>query len=202
MDGDGFYVCHELETLHPGSRQLYSTYTWQSGPYDAWNGTTYDTYFTVTDHCVLYISRHTEGLTKEEDCISEEQFEDKATLNKLAHRVDQLYGFYLENLGFHPPGGNPDHGNKANVFLGQPGCGAGCGAVGAKGLEASGFQRIFYNLKYNLNVNADVIIAYEFGRNFFTFGDKIQFPFDATDPDARNGVCRRLCQPDGSLRFQ
>ena len=162
-------------------------YTWQEGPYDAWNGNTYDTYYTVTDHCVLYISRHTEGLTKEEDCILEEQFEDKETLNKLAHRVDQLYGFYLDNLGFHPPGGNPEHDNKANVFLGQPGCGAGCGAVGAKGLEASGFQRIFYNLKYDLNVNADVIIAYEFGRNFFTFGDRIQFPFDASDPDARNG---------------
>ena len=106
MDGDGFYACHELETLHQAQDSSTPTYTWQSGLYDAWNGTTYDTYFTVTDTCVLYISRHTEGLTKEEDCISEEQFEDKETLNKLAHRVDQLYGFYLENLGFHPPGGS------------------------------------------------------------------------------------------------
>ena len=56
---------------------------------------------------------------------------------------------------------------KPMFFFGNPSCGAGCGLVGSKGIEVSGFQNIFFNLKYDLNVNRDVIIAYEFGKEFF-----------------------------------
>lgn len=118
--------------------------------------------------------------------ITSEQLADLSTLSKLLERTDKLYNFYLKNMGFEPPGGNVKYSNKCNVFLGNPSCGSGCGRVGAKGIEVSGFNNIFFNLKYNLNVNRDVIIGYEFGRNFFTFSDKILFPF-SPNTDEKNG---------------
>ena len=148
------------------------------GEYKAFNGNVYASYFTVTDNCVIYISK---------DDISVEQLNDRATLVKIFTRVDALYSFFVNNLGYEPPGGNVLYGNKVNVFFGQPSCGAGCGLVGSKGVELSGFNSIFYNIKHSLNVNADVIVAYEMGRNFFTFGRKVQFPFDSSDPSAKNG---------------
>ena len=148
------------------------------GEYKAFNGNVYASYITVTDNCVIYISK---------DNISDDQLNDRTTLVKIFSRVDALYSFFINNLGYEPPGGNVLYGNKVNVFFGPPSCGAGCGLVGSKGVELSGFNRIFYNIKHSLNVNADVIVAYEMGRNFFTFGEKVQFPFDSSDPSAKNG---------------
>lgn len=118
--------------------------------------------------------------------IKNNQLTDTLTLNKILVRSDSLYGYYLKNLGYEPVGGNNKYANKCNVFFGPPSCGSGCGLVGAKGIEVSGFENIFYNLKYNLNVNRDVIIGYEFGRNFFTFSNKILFPF-TPNTDEKNG---------------
>ena len=118
--------------------------------------------------------------------ITKEQLADSTTLFKILDRTDKLYNFYLKNMGFEPPGGNPKYSNKCNVFFGNPSCGSGCGLVGSKGLEASGFNNIYFNLKNNVNVNRDVIIGYELGRNFFTFSDKILFPFDLSK-DEKNG---------------
>ena len=118
--------------------------------------------------------------------ISKEQLEDTSVLNKILTRSDSLYGYYLKNMGYEPVGGNSKYSNKCNVFFGPPSCGSGCGLVGAKGIEVSGFENIFYGLKYNLNINRDVIIAYEFGRNFFTFSDKVLFPF-TPNTDEKNG---------------
>ncbi|MEY2922101.1 MAG: hypothetical protein RL108_723 [Bacteroidota bacterium] len=118
--------------------------------------------------------------------ISKEQMADSATLFKILQRSDNLYKFYLKNMGYEPPGGNVRYSNKCDVFFGNPSCGSGCGRVGSKGIEVSGFNNIFFNLKYNLNVNRDVIIGYEFGRNFFTFSDKILFPFKP-NTDEKNG---------------
>jgi Secretion system C-terminal sorting domain len=118
--------------------------------------------------------------------INGEQLADLSTLSKLLERTDKLYNFYLRNMGFEPPGGNSRYGFKCNVYFGNPSCGSGCGLVGAKGIEVSGFKNIFYHLKYNLNLNRDGIIGYEFGRNFFTFSDKMLFPYKPNSNE-RNG---------------
>lgn len=118
--------------------------------------------------------------------ISSEQLADSTTLLKLLDRADNLYNFYQKNMGFDPPGGNSNYQNKCNVFFGNPSCGSGCGLVGAKGIEVSGFNTMFSQLKYNLNLNRDGIIGYEFGRNFFTFSDKILFPYKP-NTNERNG---------------
>jgi hypothetical protein len=59
-----------------------------------------------------------------------------------------------------------EYGYKSPVFFGPPSCGSGCGLIGSKGIEISGFNEIFYHIQNDLNVTRDIIIAYEFGRNF------------------------------------
>lgn len=119
--------------------------------------------------------------------INQAQLKDTSTLIRLLNRADSLYAFYKRNLGTEPPGGNVNYGNKTNIFFGAPSCGSGCGAVGSKGIEVSGFNNMFFNLKYKLNVNRDVILGYEFGRNFFTFGNKVLFPFTPGTAEKNGG---------------
>lgn len=149
-----------------------------SSIYTDFNGVNHDVYLIETNFCVVQIE------TLE---ITDEQLADSETIIKILNRIDDLYNFYKSNLPNEPQGGNVDYANKTDVFFGSPSCGAGCGLVGSKGIEVSGFQNIFFNIKHNINVNADVIIAYEFGRNFSNNGiDKISFPFDP-NTDEKNG---------------
>ncbi|MHA8057866.1 T9SS type B sorting domain-containing protein [Aquirufa nivalisilvae] len=120
--------------------------------------------------------------------ITNDQLADVATLAKMVERTDALYEFYKNTLGYEPPGGNPNFGYKTSVFFGIPSCGAGCGLVGAKGIEVSGFENIFYNLKTNSNINRDVILAYEFGRNFFDFSSKVLFPYAPYSNEKNGGM--------------
>ncbi|HMP31972.1 MAG TPA: hypothetical protein PKD85_20375, partial [Saprospiraceae bacterium] len=112
---------------------------------------------------------------------------DIATFMKILERADMLYSFYKTNLGFEPRGGNQKYGIKVNIFFGQPSCGAGCGYIGFKGVEVGFFDNIYFSIKNGiLNNNPDGIIAYELGRNFFDFSNKILFPFRPNTFD-RNG---------------
>ncbi|MHA8061244.1 gliding motility-associated C-terminal domain-containing protein [Aquirufa beregesia] len=120
--------------------------------------------------------------------INNDQLADVSTLAKLVERTDALYDFYKNSLGYEPPGGNPNFGYKTSVFFGIPSCGSGCGLVGAKGIEVSGFDNIYFNLKNNTNVNRDVILAYEFGRNFFDFSSKVLFPYNPNSQEKNGGM--------------
>jgi len=155
----------------------YGQFQIKEGIYTSFDGRKIDVYLIEGAYSVLNIDK------KE---ITSNQLLDILTLKKILTRTDDLYAFYKDNLGFEPPGGNPIYGNKVNVFFGAPSCGSGCGLVGAKGIEVGGFSNIFFNLKYDLNVNRDVILGYEFGRNFFTFSNKILFPF-TPNTDEKNG---------------
>ena len=146
--------------------------------YTGFNGVSHDVYLIETNFCVVQI---------EISEITDEQLQDTETIIKILNRIDALYNYYKTNLPNEPDGGNENYLFKTNVFFGPPSCGAGCGLVGSKGIEVSGFENIFFNIKYNLNVNADVIIAYEFGRNFSNNGiNKIALPFEP-NTDEKNG---------------
>ena len=94
---------------------------------------------------------------------------DRETLSKVLDRIDAYYKYFKDNVPKEPSGGNPNYSFKTNVFFGTPSCGSGCGLVGSKGIEAGiNFKNIFFQLKHNLNVNRDVIVPYELGRNFLT----------------------------------
>ena len=133
------------------------TYTQEVKEYVSFNGSSYESYFFETDYTVVYI---------EKSEINSSQLNDTITLSKILNRIDSIYEFYKTNLGYEPSGGVAEFGNKSPVFFGPPSCGSGCGLIGSKGIEVSGFNEIFFHIKNELNVTRDIIIAYEFGRNF------------------------------------
>jgi hypothetical protein len=144
-----------------------SAFQIESSVYKKFDGELRDVYLIETNYCVVQIDK---------TIISNKQLSDSTTLVKLFNRIDKLYDFFKTNLPEEPAGGNPKFSFKTDIFFGNPSCGSGCGLVGSKGIEVSGFDYIYYNLKYNLNVNRDVIISYELGRNFSNNSiDKISF---------------------------
>ena len=177
-DGIG-NVCDQNDGFYDNIKILSDTYT-------KFNNDLRQVYLIETEYSVLNIDKNDENTTSK-DKIDLNLLSDLETIDKIMKRVDDLYSFYKATLGFEPNGGNSKYSNKVNVYFGKPSCGSGCGLVGSKGIEVSQFENIFFNLKYNTNVNGDVIIAYEFGRNFFV-GDinKIMLPFQPNS-DEKNG---------------
>ena len=127
---------------------------------------TFTSYLIETKYTVVYI---------EESLLNDQIIQDRETFVKIFDRIDNYYQFYLDKTGYHPPGGNSEYNFKTNVFFGPPSCGSGCGILGAKGIEVSGFSNIYFTMKNDLNVQRDVIIGYEFGRNWFTFKSKLMY---------------------------
>lgn len=148
--------------------------------YTAFNNTKHDVYILEGKFTVLLITKN---------ILRTDQFKDTTVLFKIRDEVDAYYQGYKNLFGIEPPGGNPNFQNKANVFFGQPSCGAGCGLLGAKGVEiGSNFLSNIYNeIKFNGNIHPMVIVGYEFGRNFFTLGSKILFPFDVNKKESNGG---------------
>lgn len=159
-----------LSFLLLGSLQTFSqTATWSiiDSTYITWAGDTVDTYLHESKYAVIHIDK---------SVVESSWILDTISLNKVFDRVDTIYGFYKHTLGYEPSGGDPNFSFKVPVFFGTPSCGSGCGLIGSKGIEVSGFPRIFNHIKYGSNTNRDVIIAYEFGRNFLNFGSQVLFP--------------------------
>jgi hypothetical protein len=161
--------------------------------YTTFGGLIKPCYLIVGDYVVLNID-HT--------AINNSQLSDTQTLQRIKNRCDSLYAYYLANLGYQPPGGNPNYGNKCNIYFGDPTCGAGCGLVGSKGIEVSGFSGIFNNIKHKINNNSDVIVGYELGRNFFTFGSKVLFPFTPGTDEKNGGWAEAFAQLFASKAFE
>ena len=146
--------------------------------YTAFNGNTYNSYRIETNYTVVYII---------DSLLEDYMIEDRSTLTKIFDRIDKYYKFYLDKTGYEPPGGNPQFNNKTNVFFGPTSCGSGCGLLGTKGIELSGFSNIYFTIKNDLNVQRDVIISYEFGRNWFNFSNKLIYPGPYDGDFTKNG---------------
>lgn len=120
--------------------------------------------------------------------ITDEQAQDLEVLAEVLNRLDSYYLTFKNNTAKEPSGGDANFGNKSSVAFVAPSCGAACGLIGAKGIEVSPgmFKQVFNEIKYKLPTNRIGIVAYEFGRNFFTMGGKLIFPFEP-NTDERNG---------------
>ena len=175
-----FYLIISLLFFSTLSAQVNNAnYSVSLDEYTKFNSTTDSVYLIETQYCVVQISL---------DEISATQVSDSITMIKILNRVDNYYEKYKSILGYEPLGGNSNYGMKANVYFGKfPSCGSGCGLLGSKGIEISGFENIWFNLKHDLNVSRDVIIGYEFGRNFYPSDfDKISLPV-VTGTNQKNG---------------
>lgn len=164
----------------------------RNGRYTSFNGTTFDCKVLEGINTVLYI---------ENSYISKEQIADTITLKEIIRRTDTYYSFYKNFCGKEPLGGNAEFGNKSTVAFVNPSCGAACGLIGYKGIEVSPgmFVQIFNEIQLRGNTNRIGIIGYEFGRNFFTMGDKLLFPTRPNSNDKNGGFAEAFATVAGLL---
>ncbi len=110
--------------------------------------------------------------------ITSSQLIDTTTLSIVVTQIDSMYAFYSKFFGREPSGGWSKYSNKCAVAFVPPSCGAACGLVGAKGVEIDPgmLTQILNEQKYPTKTYRIGIVSYEFGRNFFTFGNKVLFP--------------------------
>lgn len=164
----------------------------RNGKYTSFNGTVFDCKILEGKYTVLYI---------EKSFIKDNQLADTTTLKEIIRRTDAYYKFYKNFCGKEPLGGNPEYGNKTTVAFANPSCGAACGLIGYKGIEVSPgmFVQIFNEIKIKGNTNRIGIIGYEFGRNFFTMGDKLLFPTRPNSNDKNGGFAEAFATVAGLL---
>lgn len=99
---------------------------------------------------------------------------DQKIMNQFVGSLDQGWGTYLRFTGKAPRMHRSVQGKAPIAAIPDGGltCGAGCGYVGATGIEANYFYSSTYkNLQKNPK-DIPHLYFYEMGRNFFTFGRK------------------------------
>jgi len=99
---------------------------------------------------------------------------DPLILDKIVSALDKAYDFYQDATG-REPSRFLQYKNLATVAMVENTCGAGCGYLGATGIElqTQTFKRLFNYVK---NANQyDQAVFYELGRNFWFYGKKIEY---------------------------
>ena len=101
---------------------------------------------------------------------------NRATMFKWSKVMDSTYNFYKACTGREPTQYGPTYINNHTTIADVPAsCGAGCGYVGFTGIEMA-FQ--FFDENYrviNENNQFDHLGFYEFGRNFWFYGAKLDY---------------------------
>lgn len=104
---------------------------------------------------------------------------DPAVMTKWVSTMDSVYGFYRACTGRDP--GPAKILDGRSVMADVPAtCGAGCGYLGATGIEIlnTNFDIIYNGIRNNNQF--DQVPFYEFGRNFWFYGD--QLAYKTNDP--------------------
>lgn len=168
------------------------TFLIRNKKYTSFNGSVFNCKVLEGNNTVIYI---------ENSYISNEQLADTITLKEIIRRTDSYYNFYKNFCGKEPLGGNAEFGYKSTVAFVNPSCGAACGLIGYKGIEVSPgmFVQIFNEIQLKGNTNRIGIIGYEFGRNFFTMGDKLLFPTRPNSNDKNGGFAEAFATVAGLL---
>ncbi|HEX8425700.1 PKD domain-containing protein [Hymenobacter sp.] len=106
---------------------------------------------------------------------------NRATMYRWLTVMDSTYSYYRRCTGREPTPYAPTYLNGRSTIADVPTtCGAGCGYLGATGIE---LQSTYFDVGYNaINVTNqyDQILFYEFGRNFWFYSG--QLAYKANDP--------------------
>ncbi|MBN8851046.1 MAG: PKD domain-containing protein [Sphingobacteriales bacterium] len=110
---------------------------------------------------------------------------DRATMFNWLKTMDTTYNYYKACTGRDPAVYSPTYINNHTTISDVPStCGAGCSYVGFTGIELqNGFFDFNYNAIYNYN-QFDHLCFYEFGRNFWFFGSKLDYKEPTSFPVA------------------
>lgn len=110
---------------------------------------------------------------------------NRATMFKWVKAMDSTYNYYKACTGREPNQFAPTYINNRTTIADVPAtCGAGCGYIGFTGFE---LQNTFFDINYNAinNSNAfDHLCFYEFGRNFWFYGSKLDYKEPGSFPIA------------------
>jgi autotransporter-associated beta strand protein len=99
---------------------------------------------------------------------------DPVILGKITLALDKAYDFYKEATGREPTPFRRYNG-LATIAMVEDTCGAGCGYLGASGIELqTGTYKRLFNYVKNYN-QYDQAVFYELGRNFWFYGKKIEY---------------------------
>lgn len=109
--------------------------------------------------------------------LSGSQGLDNTTMTKWINAMDGAYNFYYNCTGRYPScyASRTCFNKKSTIARVYNTCGAGCGLVGTTGIELAHdfFDRFFDSLK--INNTYDHTPFYEFGRNYWFYGNKINY---------------------------
>ncbi|WP_460687849.1 PKD domain-containing protein [Niabella aquatica] len=104
---------------------------------------------------------------------------DATVMFAWAKTMDKVYGYYKLCTGREPGTAKMINGHTTIADVAST-CGAGCGYLGATGIE---LQNTYFDVLYNgikNNNQYDQAVFYEFGRNFWFYGN--QLAYKANDP--------------------
>lgn len=106
---------------------------------------------------------------------------DRATMFKWLTAMEKTYAYYKSCTGMDPAVNPPTFIDSCTTIADVPAtCGAGCGYLGATGIEMlSSYFDVMYNA-INNNNQYDQEDFYEFGRNFWFYGP--QLAYKTNDP--------------------
>ncbi|GHC62082.1 beta-N-acetylhexosaminidase [Roseibacillus persicicus] len=101
---------------------------------------------------------------------------DPEVISRLVDKLDKGWGIYQDLIGREPRGFKNYEGLPTIAAIPEGmSCGAGCGFVGASGIELCLFyMRDYEQLKENPD-SCPHYIFYEMGRNFYVFGEKFTY---------------------------
>jgi len=106
---------------------------------------------------------------------------NRQTMLKWLKALDDTYNYYYQCTGQEPtPGSSTYLNNRLTIADVPTTCGAGCGYLGATGIE---LQNLYFDKSYNAidqNDEFDQTAFYEFGRNFWFLSDNLAYK--STDP--------------------
>lgn len=99
---------------------------------------------------------------------------DAATLAEMTTKLDAVYDFYAKTTSREPQKGKLYDGRLTVAEVNET-CGAGCGYLGAGGIELTRetFKTLYDGVKNRHEW--DQAICYEFGRNFWFYGDALEY---------------------------
>ena len=105
---------------------------------------------------------------------------DVSTLNRIVAAFDGIYGAYQAATG-RTPSLNVNFHGLSTVAVVPSTCGAGCGYLGATGIEVmTPFFTVLYQGMRDRN-EFDQAVAYEFGRNFWFYSGQLEYKSPTPD---------------------
>lgn len=114
-----------------------------------------------------WIGKHVVFLTRSNEL-------EPATMVQLVEVFDGIWEFYVEATGRRPRKAK-EHAGKATIAEEPETCGAACGYLGYTGIEV--MPPYFANLYETFRDSGEIdqALPYEFGRNFWFYGDQLEY---------------------------